>query len=440
MSNPLLSLSSRSLPDLDAANLDATPDNKARMTRVVSMYFNRAADILNLDPNYRLILALPSRELAVSLPVQMDSGEIQVFPGYRVQHHVAMGPMQGGLRYRPDLTLDDLRALALWATLTAAVADVPFGGSMGGVICDPSQMSSQEIERLTRRYVVEILDIIGTERDILAPDFSTDQQVMAWIMDTYSMHARQTVTAIVTGKPLELGGSHGSHEAVGYGVWCLLDAALKHLGGQPSRTRVAIQGAGRRGGAAAKLLYEAGYQVIAITDSGGGVYRPDGLNVPDVLEYFARTHSLTGYREADAISDAELLTLDCDVLVPAYLQNQITADNVNHLRCRILCEAAYGATTVEASQTLENSDIYVIPAIMGESGGIIVRYFEWVQNRIGFRWRRHVVLERLRDYVTRMYHNVVKTGEMYGVSLRDAAYILGVRQMGRDLALRGIYA
>ncbi|QUV96909.1 Glu/Leu/Phe/Val dehydrogenase [Chloracidobacterium sp. E] len=249
------------------------------MTRVVSMYFNRAADILNLDPNYRLILGLPGRELAVNLPVEMDSGEIQIFPGYRVQHHVAMGPMHGGLRYRPDLTLDDLRALALWATLTSAVADVPFGGSMGGIICDPNQLSIHELERLTRRYVVEILDIIGTERDILAPDFSTDQQVMAWIMDTYSMHARQTVTAIVTGKPLELGGSHGSHESVGYGVWCLLDATFKHLGNKPVPPRVAIQGAGRRGGSAAKLLHQAGYKVIAITDSGGGVYHPDGLDV-----------------------------------------------------------------------------------------------------------------------------------------------------------------
>ncbi len=435
MSNPLLSLSFRSLPDLDTIE-----DNKARMTRVVSMYFNRAADILNLDPNYRLILALPSRELAINLPVQMDCGEIHIFPSYRVQHHVAMGPMHGGLRYRPDLTLDDLRALAMWSTLTAAVAGVPFGGSMGGVVCDPSQLSNQELERLTRRYVVEILDIIGAERDILAPDFSTDQQVMAWIMDTYSMHARQTVTAIVTGKPLELGGSHGSHEAIGYGVWCLLESALAHLGGNPSQTRVAIQGAGRRGGSAAKLLYEAGYRVIAITDSGGGVYRPDGLNIPDVLDYFAHKHSLAGYLEADPITDSELLTLDCDVLVPAYLQNQITADNVNQLRCRILCEAAHGATTAEASQTLENSDIYVIPAIMGEAGGTIVRYFEWVQNRIGFRWRRHVVLERLRDYVTRMYRNVVGVAETYGVSLRDAAYISGVRHMSRDLALRGIYA
>ncbi|QUW04003.1 Glu/Leu/Phe/Val dehydrogenase [Chloracidobacterium validum] len=410
------------------------------MTRVVSKYFNRAADILNLDPNYRLILGLPSRELAVNLPVQLDSGEIHIFPGYRVQHHVAMGPMQGGLRYRPDLTLDDLRALALWATLTAAVADVPFGGSMGGIVCDPSTMSSQELERLTRRYVVEILDIIGTERDILSPDFSTDQQVMAWIMDTYSMHARQTVTAIVTGKPLELGGSHGSHESIGYGVWCLLDAALKHLGRQPTQTSVAIQGAGRRGGSAAVLLHEAGYNVIAITDSGGGVYRPDGLNIPDVLDYFTRTGSLAGYKEADALTDAELLSLDCDVLVPAYLQNQITADNVKNLRCRILCEAAYGASTSEASEVLDNSDIYVIPAIMGESGGIIVRYFEWVQNRIGFRWRRHIVLERLRDRVVAMYRNVVKVGEEHSVSLREASYILGVQHMGRDLSLRGIYA
>ncbi len=435
MSNPLLSLSSHSLPDLDSQ-----PDGKSRMTRVVSMYFNRAADILNLDPNYRLILGLPSRELAVNLPVEMDSGDIQIFPGYRVQHHVAMGPMHGGLRYRPDLTLDDLRALALWATLTSAVADVPFGGSMGGIICDPGQLSIHELERLTRRYVVEILDIIGTERDILAPDFSTDQQVMAWIMDTYSMHARQTVTAIVTGKPLELGGSHGSHESVGYGVWCLLNATFKHLDHKPAQPRVAIQGAGRRGGSAAKLLHQAGYKVIAMTDSGGGVYHPDGLDIPDVLDYFARNGSLAGYTEADAITDEELLTIDCDVLVPAYLQNQITSKNAYKLRCRILCEAAYGASTVEASKILDDSDIYVIPAIMGESGGTIVRYFEWVQNRIGFRWRRHVVLERLRDKVTAMYHNVVKAAETYGVNLRDASYIVGVQHMGRDMALRGIYA
>ncbi len=424
---------------LDLALLsDAAPE--MHMTKAVVAYFDRAADLLKLNPNHRTILTLPGREYCINLPVHLDNGEIHVFPSWRVQHHVAMGPMQGGLRYRPDITLDEMRALALWATFTGAVANVPFGGSMGGILCDPKQLSLGELERLTRRYVSEMLDILGTERDILAPDLSTDQQVMAWIMDTYSMHARHSVTAIVTGKPVELGGSHGSREAIGYGVMCILNEALKGKEMKPEDTRVAIQGAGRRGGTAAALLYAEGYKVVAIADFGGGLYRADGLDIPDVLAHFSRNNTLEGYPNAEAIDDEELLSIDCDVLIPAYRQHQITSKNADKVRCGILLEAAYGASTLAADDILNDRGVMVIPAIMGEAGGVTVRYFEWVQNRMGFRWRKDVVMERLRDKVTEMYRDVTATSEMYGVNVRDAAYTLGLKRMERDLSLRGIYA
>jgi glutamate dehydrogenase (NAD(P)+) len=424
---------------LDIALLsDAAPE--MHMTKAVVTYFDRAADLLKLNANHRAILTLPGREFCVNLPVHLDNGEIHVFPSYRVQHHVAMGPMQGGLRYLPDITLDEMRALALLATFTSSVANVPFGGSMGGIVCDPKQLSLGELERLTRRYVSEMLDILGTERDVLAPDLSTDQQVMAWIMDTYSMHARHTVTAIVTGKPVELGGSHGSREAIGYGVMCILNEYVKAAGRKPEDTRVAIQGAGRRGGAAAALLYAEGYKVVAIADFGGGLYRPDGLDIPDVLAHFARNNTLEGYPNAEVINDEELLTIDCDILVPAFRQHQITTHNADKLRCRTVCEAAYGATTLAATDILADRGVTVIPAIMGEAGGVTVRYFEWVQNRMGFRWRKDVVMERLRDKVTTMYHDVAATAEQHGVNLREAAYTLGLQRMERDLALRGVYA
>jgi glutamate dehydrogenase (NAD(P)+) len=417
------------------------PDHgELQMTRSVEAYFNRAAECLKINRNHLKILGLPGREFMVNLPVHLDNGEVHVFPAYRVQHHVAMGPMQGGLRYRPDVTIDEMRALALWATFTCTVANIPFGGSMGGVVCDPKRMSPGELERMTRRYVSEMVDILGIERDIIAPDLSTDQQVMAWIMDTYSMHARHTVTAIVTGKPVELGGSHGSREAIGYGVMSIVNECVKKLGMTPETTRVAIQGAGRRGGTAAALLYAEGYPVIAIADSGGGLYHPDGLDIPDVLAHFAYNCTLEGYPHAERITDEELLTLDCDVLVPAFRQHQITSKNADKVRCRILCEAAYGATTALADPILDARGVLVVPAIMGEAGGAIVRYFEWVQNRMGFRWRKDVVMERLRDKMSDMFRDVAATSEKYGVNMRDAAYTLGLQRMERDLSLRGVYA
>lgn len=413
---------------------------KLGLTDTLLSSLDYAADKLNLDKNLAKILRMPGREFQVNLPVHLDNGEIQVFPSFRVQHHIASGPMQGGLRYRPDVTLDEMRALALWATYTCAVVDIPFGGSMGGVVCDPKIMSQKELERLTRRYVSEMLDILGTERDILAPDLSTDQQVMAWIMDTYSMHARHTVTSIVTGKPVELGGSHFSREAVGFGSMCCINEAAKKMGMTPEKTRINIQGAGRRGGSAAALLYAEGYPVTAIADLGGGLYHPDGLNVPDVLYYFSENGTLDGYREAESITDEELLTMDCEVLLPAFRQEQITLEIAMKVKCKILCEAAFGATSGLAEPILDQRGIFVIPATLGEGGGAVVRYFEWVQNRMGFIWRKDVVIERLQDRMVKAFQAVVETSEEHGVNMRMGAYILGLSRMARDLSLRGIYA
>lgn len=410
------------------------------LTETLIGRFEMAAEKLNLDPNLRTLLRVPGREFVVNLPVHMDNGEIRVFESYRVQHHIASGPMQGGLRYRPDVTLDEMRALALWSTYTCAVVNVPFGGSMGGILCDPKELSQSELERLTRRYISEMLDILGTERDILAPDLSTDQQVMAWIMDTYSMHARHTVRSIVTGKPFEMGGSHFAREAIGYGATCMINELAKKLGMSPEKTRVNIQGAGRRGGSAAQFLHEAGYVITGIADLGGGIYNPNGLNIPDVLYYFGQKGTLEGYPEGDAINDDELLTMDCDVLVPAFRQQQITAEVARKTKCRILCEIAYGATTGMAEPILDYRGVSVIPAILGECGGAGIRYFEWVQNRMGFTWRKDVVKERLTDMVNDSFHNVVNMSEKHGVNLRMGAYMLGLERMSRDLALRGIYA
>ncbi|MBX7220788.1 MAG: Glu/Leu/Phe/Val dehydrogenase [Blastocatellia bacterium] len=402
--------------------------------------FDLAAEKLNLDSKLATSMRVPGREVQVNLPVQLDNGEIHVFPAFRVQHHIASGPMQGGLRYRPDITVEEMRALALLATYTCGVVDIPFGGSMGGIQCNPKEMSKSELERMTRRYMTEMLDILGPERDILAPDLSTDQQVMAWIMDTYSMHARHTVRSIVTGKPVEMGGSQGSIEAIGFGAMVCIREAIKKLGMTPEKTRVNIQGAGRRGGNAAAFLHAQGFPVTAIADFGGGVYNPKGLNIPEVLEYFALNGTLAGYKDGDAINDEELLTMEGEVLLPAFRQQQITGEIAKKAKCKILCEAAYGATTGLAEAILDYRGIFVIPATLGEGGGAIVRYFEWVQNRMGFTWRKDVVMERLEDKITNAFREVVLTGEKYSLNMRMAAYTLGLSRMAYDLQTRGLYA
>ena len=348
--------------------------------------FDHAARLLNLNPDLYKVLRVPNREFTVYIPVFMDDGRVEVFTGYRVQHNFARGPAKGGIRYAPDVTLDEVRALAAWMTWKCAVVNIPFGGAKGGIICDPAQMSQSELERMTRRYTAELIDVIGPERDVPAPDMNTNEQTMAWIMDTYSMHARHTVTAVVTGKPIDLSGSRGRREATGRGLLFVVNEAVKKLGLKIPETRVVIQGSGNVGGTAALLMHQTGYRVVAISDIHGAIYHPQGLNVPEVIDYLATHKSLEKYPHAEQISNHELLELDCEVLMPAATENQITSQNASRIKCRILAEGANGPTTAAADDILEQNGVFVIPDILANAGGVTCSYFEWVQDRMGYFW------------------------------------------------------
>lgn len=402
--------------------------------------FDEAARLLNLDPNIYTILRWPNREITVYIPVMMDDGNYQVFTGYRVQHNSARGPAKGGIRYSPDVTLDEVRALASWMTWKCAVVNIPFGGAKGGIICDPRQMSLGELERLTRRYTAELLDLIGPERDVPAPDMNTNEQVMAWIMDTYSMHARHTVTAVVTGKPIEIGGSRGRKEATGRGLLFVCNEACKKFDLNIEDTRVVIQGAGNVGGTAAMLMNKEGYKVVGIADITGSIYNPSGLNVEGVLAYLKEHKTLEDYSEADHITTAELLEADCEILMPAATENQITSLNANRLRCRILAEGANGPTTAEADDILRDKNVFVIPDILANAGGVTVSYFEWVQDRMGFFWNEQTVNARLHEIMVSSFNDVVNMAEKYNVDTRQAAYMLAIDRVAYDTRLRGIYA
>jgi glutamate dehydrogenase (NAD(P)+) len=402
--------------------------------------FDKAAELLNLDPNIYKILRWPNKEITIYIPVLMDDGNYQVFTGYRVQHNFARGPAKGGVRYSPDVTLDEVRALAAWMTWKCAVVNVPFGGAKGGIVCDPRQMSPGELERLTRRYTAELLDLIGPERDVPAPDMNTDEQVMAWIMDTYSMHARHTVTAIVTGKPIEIGGSRGRREATGRGLLFVCNEACRRFDMDINQTRVVIQGAGNVGGTAAKLMSQEGYKIIGMSDITGGLYNPNGLDVADVLAYLKEHKTLEDYPQADHITNAELLELDCDILIPAATENQITSHNADRIKCKILAEGANGPTTAEADQIIFDKGIFVIPDILANAGGVTVSYFEWVQNRSGFYWTEEEVNSRLRQIMVSSFHDVVGFADKYKVNTRLASYMLAIDRVAYDTRLRGIYA
>ncbi|MEW6207342.1 MAG: Glu/Leu/Phe/Val dehydrogenase [Acidobacteriota bacterium] len=402
--------------------------------------FDEAARLLNLDPNIYTILRWPNREITVYIPVMMDDGNYQVFTGYRVQHNSARGPAKGGIRYSPDVTLDEVRALASWMTWKCAVVNIPFGGAKGGIICDPRQMSLSELERLTRRYTAELLDLIGPERDVPAPDMNTNEQVMAWIMDTYSMHARHTVTAVVTGKPIEIGGSRGRKEATGRGLLFVCNEACKKFDLNIEDTRVVIQGAGNVGGTAAMLMNKEGYKVVGLADITGSIYNPSGLNVEGVLAYLKEYKTLEDYPEADHVTTAELLEADCEILMPAATENQITSLNANRLRCRILAEGANGPTTAEADDILRDKNVFVIPDILANAGGVTVSYFEWVQDRMGFFWNEQTVNARLHEIMVSSFNDVVNMAEKYNVDTRQAAYMLAIDRVAYDTRLRGIYA
>ncbi|HEX8070359.1 MAG TPA: Glu/Leu/Phe/Val dehydrogenase [Pyrinomonadaceae bacterium] len=402
--------------------------------------FDRAAQLLELDPDLYAVMRVPNRELKVYIPVRMDSGRIQIFEGYRVQHNFARGPAKGGIRYAPDVTLDEVRALAAWMTWKCAVVNVPFGGGKGGVICDPQVMSLGELERLTRRYAAELLDFIGPEKDVPAPDMNTNEQTMAWIMDTYSMHARHTVTAVVTGKPIDIGGSQGRREATGRGLLFVVNQAIKRFKMMPPQTRVVVQGSGNVGGIGAQLLHEAGYKVVAISDIGGGIYNPNGINIPAALAHLRQTRSFEEYEGAERVSNEELLEIECDVLAPCATENQIRSDNADRIKCRVLAEGANGPTTAEADEILHNKGIFVIPDILANAGGVTVSYFEWVQDRMGYFWKEDVVNERLQDVMVKSFNDVVKYADQHRVDTRTAAYMLAIDRVAYDTRMRGIYA
>jgi len=402
--------------------------------------FDHAARLLELNPDIYKVLRVPNREFTVYIPVFMDNGSIEVFTGYRVQHNFARGPAKGGIRYAPDVTLDEVRALAAWMTWKCAVVNIPFGGAKGGIICDPAHMSQSELERMTRRYTAELIDVIGPERDVPAPDMNTNEQTMAWIMDTYSMHARHTVTAVVTGKPIDLSGSRGRLEATGRGLLIVVDQAVEKLGLKASESRVVIQGCGNVGGTAAQLMHERGYKVVAISDIHGGIHNDQGLDIPEVLRHLTTQKTLEGYPNASSISNHELLELECEVLIPAATENQITSHNANRIKCRILAEGANGPTTATADEILERNGVFVLPDILANAGGVTCSYFEWVQDRMGYFWKESMVNERLQDVMEDSFRDVIKYAETHRVNNRIAAYMLAIARVAYVTQIRGIYA
>jgi glutamate dehydrogenase (NAD(P)+) len=402
--------------------------------------FDRAAQLLNLDPDLYAVMRVPNRELKVYIPTRMDSGRIQVFEGFRVQHNFARGPAKGGIRYSPDVNIDEVRALAAWMTWKCAVVNVPFGGGKGGIICDPTQMSMGELERMTRRYAAELIDFIGPEKDVPAPDMNTNEQTMAWIMDTYSMHARHTVTAVVTGKPIDLGGSSGRREATGRGILFVVNEAIKRFKMTPPQTRVVVQGSGNVGGIGARLMHEAGYKVVAISDVHGGIYNPNGIDIPEALKHLQQTRSFEDFPGVESVTNEDLLELDCDVLVPAATENQITSENAERIKCKILAEGANGPTTAAADEILHNKGVFVIPDILANAGGVTVSYFEWVQDRMGYFWPEDVVNERLHTKIVASFNDLCRYADSHSVDTRTAAYMLAIDRVAYDTRMRGIYA
>jgi glutamate dehydrogenase (NAD(P)+) len=403
--------------------------------------FNVAARIINLEPGIWNILTHPKRQIIVSCPVQMDNGEIEVFTGYRVQYNITLGPAKGGIRYHPDVSLDEVTALAAWMTWKCAVAHIPFGGAKGGIVCDPTKMSRRELEALTRRYVAEIVDNIGPEKDVPAPDVNTNDQIMAWVMDTYSMHVGHTATAVVTGKPIEMGGSLGRREATGRGVMIVTRELAKHLGLDIKGLRVGVQGFGNVGSVSADLLSKAGAKIVAVTDWKGGVYNENGLDVAKLLEY-AAAHEKTvdGFSEGEPLSNDKLWGLDVDVLIPAALENQITMENAPSIKAKIITEGANGPTTPDAHTYLHRRGVLIIPDILANSGGVTTSYFEWVQDRYGYFWEEKDVNDRLEKKMCEAFEAVLKTSIKYQVDMRTAAYIVAIQRVGTVTKMRGMYA
>ncbi len=406
---------------------------------VAQHQFDLAADKLNLDPGLRRVLRQPRRELTVHFPVKMDDGSVQVFTGHRVQHNLGRGPSKGGIRYHQDVTLDEVKALAMWMTWKCAVVGIPFGGGKGGVVVDPKKLSSKELEALTRRFATEIEVLIGPERDIPAPDVNTNAQVMAWMMDTYSMHAGHTVPGVVTGKPISLGGSEGRNEATARGtVFCIVHAA-RELGLDLSDTTIAIQGFGNAGSIAARLISEEGATVVAVSDSTGGIHNPEGLDIARVVAWKKEHGTVQGFPGATDVSNSAVLEVNCDILIPAALENQITSRNAARIRARVVAEAANGPTTPDADQELYRRGVFMIPDILCNAGGVTVSYFEWVQDLNRDHWSEEVVNEKLREIMTRAFAETLAMAKREECDMRTAAYLLAVQRVADATSIRGLY-
>ncbi|MGB7199382.1 MAG: Glu/Leu/Phe/Val dehydrogenase [Acidobacteriaceae bacterium] len=402
--------------------------------------FDFAARKLNLEDDLWKVLRSPSREIIVHFPVLMDDGHVELFTGFRVHHSLARGPAKGGIRYAPDVTLDEVRALASWMTWKCAVVDIPFGGAKGGVICDPKKLSKGELERITRRYTSEIIEFLGPEKDVPAPDVNTNEQTMAWIMDTYSMHMRQTVTAVVTGKPIELGGSRGRRQATGRGVRVVCLEALRHLKMPVEGCRIIIQGFGNVGSNAAELLAEVGCKIIGIAEYDGGLYNANGLDIHALLRHREHHGTIVGFQGAEAVESAELILMPCEILIPAATENVITSHNAGRISARIVCEGANGPTTAFADDILKEKGVFIIPDILANAGGVTASYFEWVQDRQGYFWREEVVNERLDEILVKSFEHVVHYRHTHKVNNRIAAYMLAMDRVAGVIRQRGFYA
>ena len=421
-------------PDKDKFLAEENPF-EAMMSR-----FDYAAQRLSLDPGLYKVLRSPEKQIIVSVPIPRDNGEVEVYTGYRVLYNTSRGPAKGGIRFDLNVTLDEVKALAAWMTWKCAVVNIPFGGSKGGVVCDPSQLSNAELERITRRYTSAIIDTLGPDSDVPAPDVNTNERMMAWIMDTYSMHKRHTVTAVVTGKPVEMGGSLGRREATGRGCMHVTREALRKLGMPVQGTKVAVQGFGNVGSIAAQLMEEQGMTVVAVSDKSGGLYNPKGLKITEVIQHVRQRRFLAEYKDAEHVTNEQLLTLDCDVLVPAALENVITSKNASQVKARIICEGANGPTTANADRILEDKGVFVIPDILANAGGVTVSYFEWVQDRGGYFWDEETVNQRLEKIMVRSFEEVVAMAERHGTNLRIGAYMQAIERVAAVHRLRGMYA
>jgi glutamate dehydrogenase (NAD(P)+) len=394
---------------------------------------------MNLDPGVHAVLRSPKRILTVSVPTRMDDGTVKVFTGYRVHHSTSRGPSKGGLRYHPDVDLNEVKALAMWMTWKCAIANLPYGGAKGGVVCDPLELSRAELERMTRRFASEILPLVGPDKDVPAPDVGTDEQVMAWIMDTYSQNVGYSVPQVVTGKPLSVGGSLGRSEATARGVTYVTKATMETLGREISGTRVAIQGYGKVGGPAVHLLQELGFKVVAVSDVQGGIHNPKGIDAWELAAHASESGSVVGFKDADEVTNDELLAIDCDILIPAALEGQLTEQTSGRVRASIVVEAANGPTTPEGDEVLADRGIHVVPDILANSGGVTVSYFEWVQGLQGLFWDEDEVNEELRVVMERAYKDVHAIADERGVSMRMAATVLGVQRVADAHQTRGLY-